>query len=182
MKIVFGVKPGYYKNGKSAQEVAEIIEKHYGLFATYIDMYQEKIAEEATEIIAKSIVDGGLTKPVVMEKATTRFKRALTERRFDGKIAGVPTRASLTGKSRVTVGRSRKKAGKHGSGHVMVYKRKTRAGSVPVFTKGGGFREAIPVQRNVGYTFVEAIKAVRARPSFIDTGLYRRSMQVVLMP
>jgi len=182
MKIIFGVKPGYYKNGKSAAQVANYIEDHYGLIAKYIDMYQEKIAEEATEIIAKSIVNGGLSGPVVLTKATRRFKRALTERRFDGKIAGVPTRASLTGKSRVPTGRPRKKAGKHGSGHIMVYKRKTRAGSVAVFDKSGKYKESVPIQRNIGYTFVEAIKAVRARPSFVDTGLYRRSLEILLEP
>ena len=180
MKVVFGVKPGQYKNGKSALQVANYIEEHYGLFATYIEMYQAKIAKEVIDILLNH--DGKLTQSVVMDKATRRFKRALTERRFDYKIAGVPTKASLTGKSRVKVGRPRKKAGKHGSGHIMVYKRKTRAGAIPVFTKGGGYKESIPTQRNVGYMFIEAIKAVRARPSFIDTGLYRRSMEVVLQP
>lgn len=180
MKVVFGVKPGQYKNGKSAVQVANYIEEYYGLFATYIKMYEGKIAKEVTEILVQH--GGRLTQSVVMEKATTRFKRALTERRFDYKIAGVPTKASLTGKSRVKVGRPRKKAGKHGSGHVMVYKRKTRAGAIPVYSKGGGYKGSIPTQRNIGYTFVEAIKAVRARPSFIDTGLYRRSMEVVLEP
>ena len=180
MKVIFGVIPGQYKNGKSAEQVANYIEHHYSLIATYINMYQKKIAAEVTQILLAN--DGEITQPVLMEVATRRFKRALTERRFDGKIAGVPTKASLTGKSRVRRGRPRKDAGKFGSGHIMVYKRKTRPGSVPVFSKKSGFVGAISVARRAGVSFFGALKAVRARPSFVDTGLYRRSIQIILSP
>jgi hypothetical protein len=180
MNVIFGVKAGQYKNGKSAEQVANYIEHHYGLIATYIEMYQKKIAAEVTKILVDN--EGELPGPVVMEAATRRFKRALTEKRFDGKIAGVPTKASLTGKSRVRLGRPRKEAGKHGSGHIMVYKRKTRPGAVPVFSKQTGFKGSIPVSRKIGYDFVGALKAVRARPSFVDTGLYRRSIEIILSP
>lgn len=180
MNVVFGVKPGQYKNGKSAAQVADYIENHYGLIATYIEMYQKKIAAEVTQILLDN--DGEITQPVLMEVATRRLKRAITERRFDGKISGVPTRASLTGKSRVTLGRPRKGAGKFGSGKIMVYKKKTRPGSVPVFSKQSGYKESISVTRRIGVSFMRAIKATRARPSFVDTGLYRRSIEIWLMP
>lgn len=165
MEVVFGVKPGQYKNGKSAAQVANYIEDHYGLVATYIEMYQKKIAAEVTQILLDN--GGEITQPILMEVATRRFKRALTERRFDGKISGVPTRVSLTGKSRVTLGRPRKGAGKFGSGSIMVYKKNSKNASVP---------------KKLFKNFFEALKAVRVRPSFVDTGLYRRSMEIWLMP
>lgn len=182
MKVVFGVKPGMYKNGKSALEVANYIEQHYGLFQAYLDMYEKKIAKEVTEILAQQVGAGKIEEFTVMRLATDRFKRALKNRRFDGKIAGVPTRASLS-----NAGRSKKKkvGGKHKSGKVMVYKRKAgKSFSIPVMKKSPqGLRTSKAVQgtRSGGLDFITAVKAVKTRPSFIDTGLYMRSMQVVLV-
>jgi len=124
MIISFEVKTGYYKNRKSVKWVAEWLEKNYGIVETFSKMYADRIAREVQEVLLfYAMRHRPYPRVMVLEESTNLFRYALTNRKFDGVIAGVPTKRSLTRKGR--------------------------------FKKG-------------------------KRPSFVDTGLYRKSLQVVL--
>lgn len=126
MIISFEVKSGYYKNRKSVKWVAEWIEKNYGLVEMFSKMYATQIAREVQEtLFFYALRHKPYPRVMVLEKSTALFRKALTNKKFDGKIPGVPTGRSLTRKGK--------------------FKRK----SYP-------------------------------RPSFVDTGLYRKSLQIVL--
>lgn len=124
MVISFEMKTAYYKNRKSVKWVADWIEKNYGIVELFSKMYQSEIAQEVQEVLLfYALRNKRSPRVMVLERSTKLFQRALTNRKFDHKVAGVPTKRSLT--------------------------RKGRFKSKP-------------------------------RPSFVDTGLYRRSLQIVL--
>jgi len=126
MKISFEVKTGYYKNRKSVKWVAQWIENNYGIVELFSNMYADAIAKEVQEVLLfYSMRKKPYPKVMGLEKSTKLFQYALTNKKFDNKIAGVPTKRSLTRKGKIK-------------------------------------RKHYP------------------RPSFVDTGLYRRSLQIVL--
>lgn len=126
MVISFEVKTAYYKNRKSVKWVAKWIEDNYGLVEYFVKMYSAEIAREVQEVLLfYSLRNRRSPRVMVLEQSTKLFQYALTNKKFDHKIAGVPTKRSLKGRSKI--------------------KRK----------KG-------------------------PRPSFVDTGLYRKSLQIVL--
>lgn len=95
----------YGKNATTG-DVAEIIEAKYHLMETFVGMIKPEIDSMAAQSIGGTISNilAGQKGPILpTSQATsdieTKFKQMLSARAFDGKIKGVPTRASLDGVS-----------------------------------------------------------------------------------
>jgi len=98
-----------YGQGKTTREVAEELEKKYGVVEKFVEleedfliaMVEDKMEEDLNELLAMSHPTRGIkgfsTKET--DKIVDRFRRDLSAKKFDGLLPGVPTTASLRGVS-----------------------------------------------------------------------------------
>jgi hypothetical protein len=92
-----------YGMGKTTGMVAEELENKYGLMEAFFNMEEDYIVNEFEKAYVKGIEDGvnlgtwdvkWNTDPV-----ESKFRHAITGRRFDGILKGVPTKAAQRGVS-----------------------------------------------------------------------------------
>jgi hypothetical protein len=95
-----------YGKGMTTGEVAGILEAKYHLMETFWSMNRQTIAASIQQSIGGAITNviNGQPGPILLTAQAisdieTAFKQALSARAFDGRIAGVPTQASLAGVS-----------------------------------------------------------------------------------
>ena len=95
-----------YGKGKTTGDIAQILEAKYHIMQTFYDMNKTDIASALEKSMVGSIINmvNGQPAPVMadaqaMSDIETAFKQALSMRAFDGVIPGVPTQASLGGRS-----------------------------------------------------------------------------------
>jgi hypothetical protein len=93
-----------YGAGKSTAQVAQELEARYGIVATFAEMEQDTIANILSEYVAEEVVhyvDGSTPTPTVPDQALKRIERKfqlnLSQRKYDGRISGVPTWAARRG-------------------------------------------------------------------------------------
>ena len=110
MKLHLGVKDTAYVDhpGVTTGDVAEHLERKYGVMGHFYADDQEKIHSMLTESMNDSLIDimNGRQPPKldkVFNGATSEIKRDFTKfirsKAMDGQVAGVPTKASLAGVS-----------------------------------------------------------------------------------
>jgi hypothetical protein len=93
-----------YGQGKTVGQVAEEIEKKYHLVEVWYTFEEDFIVKNFEEAYALGMEDGMMSGPwdAVWDPAPAlepKFRQALSRRKFDGLIHGVPTRAAQTGVS-----------------------------------------------------------------------------------
>lgn len=93
----------YADDGKTTGDVAEILEAKYGVMETFAEIHGQEIADDLAAAAAGALGDLLKGAPVshpfaeAENKIAKRFRDCLNSRELDGKIAGVPTAASLAG-------------------------------------------------------------------------------------
>ena len=93
---------------KTTYQVAQILEAKYGILQTFYNMNEQKIIDSLVESYENAISDIGFgADPMALDPAGAasswiqhEFKESLSRQAYDGVIRGVPTQASLTGRSR----------------------------------------------------------------------------------
>jgi hypothetical protein len=92
-----------YGQGKTSGEVAAEIEKKYSLVEVFYGLEEDFVIQNFEESYANSLDLGmwGQSWDVAWDPSPLegKFRRSLSQRRFDGIIKGVPTKASLAGVS-----------------------------------------------------------------------------------
>jgi hypothetical protein len=95
-----------YGTGKTTGDIAEIIESKYGLMQTFFNLERQMFVTSLEKAVKGAIHNIMLGQPTpidlgaeAMEKIKARFKSNLSQRRYDGVISGVPTKAALAGVS-----------------------------------------------------------------------------------
>jgi hypothetical protein len=94
-----------YGMGKTTVDVAEELEAKYGIVQKFYEMdgsdMLDDIIHDATEVAIESILSG---KPAIinlpkvkLKEVEEKFRYNLSNRKYDGVIGGVPTKASLLG-------------------------------------------------------------------------------------
>lgn len=90
-----------YGQGKTVGQVATELENKYGIVETFYNLEESFIADNIEKAFADSTAAGmmgGSWDPTWdPSKLDGMFRRALSSRRFDGLIRGVPTKASIRG-------------------------------------------------------------------------------------
>jgi|SRR5215469_8277481 len=97
-----------YGAGKTTQDVANELEVQYKIVETFVDMEEDfiieimetSLAEDVEKIVASlgAISEHGIS-TADTDRIEQRFREALTQRRFDGVIPGVPTLSAMRGVS-----------------------------------------------------------------------------------
>jgi hypothetical protein len=97
-----------YGEGKTTVEVANELESRYHIVETFWEMEEDKFIEVLEDAFADDIEEvmqmgqipktGGISDKET-DKIEARFRNYLTNKRFDGVIAGVPTLAAQRGVS-----------------------------------------------------------------------------------
>lgn len=95
-----------YGQGKTTGQIAKELEAKYKIVETFIDMEEDYIfplIEDAVIDTTIARMTGQTPDSKINENLTTkiqaRFRQDLSNRRFDGRIQGVPTLASIRGVS-----------------------------------------------------------------------------------
>jgi hypothetical protein len=97
-----------YGQGKTTKEVAADLEARYKIIETFWDMEEDTFVEiledKFSDVIEEVMKLGGQTGKIGFtsketDKIEDKFRRALSSRRFDGVIPGVPTTAAQRGVS-----------------------------------------------------------------------------------
>ena len=93
-----------YGQNKTVGQVAEELEKKYGIVDAFYKLEENFIVDgfEGAYMNSLELGMGGGSWDVIWDPSLTlepKFRRALSSRRFDGLIRGVPTQASLRGVS-----------------------------------------------------------------------------------
>ncbi len=106
MKLNLGVIDVIYdygdNPGQTTHEVAQDLEQRYRLFTHFFNMHQNEIIEEVGTEILYSIVnqiEHSIDSNVDMNLEQTKltFHKFLENQELDGKVYGVPTKASILG-------------------------------------------------------------------------------------
>jgi hypothetical protein len=95
-----------YNQALTTGDVAEILEDKYGIMQYFFDQHKDFIIEELTKSMVNSFKRSlkersprsSMFYLAASEKIEQRFKKALSQKEFDG-LEGVPTKASLLGVS-----------------------------------------------------------------------------------
>jgi hypothetical protein len=103
-KLHFGVTDVPYPYGgqpRSTHEVATFLEQRYGVIEFFVTQKEKEIRalmKRQSERHAKSVVAGQepSLQPMLAE-IKAMFRSFILEKRLDGRVAGVPTKASLDG-------------------------------------------------------------------------------------
>jgi hypothetical protein len=92
-----------YGQGKTSGQVAEEIEKKYGVVEVFYSLEEDFVIKNFEESYGNSLDLGmwGQSWDVVWDPSALegKFRRSLSQRRFDGMIKGVPTKAAQGGVS-----------------------------------------------------------------------------------
>lgn len=89
-------------------EVATKLERNYGIMKFFFNAHQDEVALMLEDSFAGSLANALMGAPKQADtalfnqacsKIETKFKMFLSQKEMDGKIAGVPTKASLMGYS-----------------------------------------------------------------------------------
>ena len=121
-------------------QVGKIIEAEYGLFSQFYELNKQFIGDE----VAKHIVDMPLqesmgapaTGEIFLDAVRKKLQTMLETRQFDGLLSGVPTKAALTGYSRIK---------KKGSERASRRRTKTTKTSRPSFIDSGTLKNDLTV-------------------------------------
>jgi len=114
--IIYGHTGGHGGNpNNSTGNVAEILEKNYGIMGHFYDLHKDEINEALTDIFSAALEDSMMGLPInfdntseeISGKLKPMFQKMILDRELDGVDGGVPTKASLGGVSH------RKKKGVH---------------------------------------------------------------------
>jgi hypothetical protein len=106
MKLIFGVwNIPYGTDNTTTGDVANQLEKRYGIMGHFVGMQKKMIAREVMEEILGTLQKRKPQHP--MDAISTRLKQAISNREFDG-IPGVPTKAAQMGISTRFKGGKRK--------------------------------------------------------------------------
>ena len=115
-------------NGRTTGQVAEHLEDRYGVMQAFFDLRRDEIEKAIVDSYSQSIGhiisgDAPELNPFAQAGADIEhmFKDTVLQRGFDGVISGVPTQASLTGKSKGSKwgqGKGRRTAIRSSSGRV----------------------------------------------------------------
>jgi len=102
-----GVHEVPHFRGKTAGDVASILEHGYKIVETFFNMHEAEITNALVESYTNSAMAMFEGAPATLNpagdaigKIETMFKKAVFMQEFDGLIPGVPTRAALTGASK----------------------------------------------------------------------------------
>jgi len=121
MKLHLGVNDVFeFESDTPLIDVAKILEEKYGLFSNFVSMNKDFIEKQLVESLNSQLTTlmmaqsskGSLKKMLqsqamknpfqgALEQIENRFQEFLTLEELAGKVAGVPTKASLEGKSRI---------------------------------------------------------------------------------
>ena len=159
MKLCFGQQRYTYADGKTTSvQVARRLEKKYKLKQVFFGMNKKQIQSLYVQALQDSVNDAvhGVYRATDVNnlfgkannETTQMFRDALNQQSFDGVVDGVATKRALMGISS-----------------------RFKYGYVTKKNKDGTFRK-VKVKLDNGKT--KTLK-VYARPSFIDTQLYRNS-------
>ena len=93
-----------YGVGKTVGQVATELEKKYGIVEKFVELEENFIVDNFEKAYQSALDLGmqGISWGVSWDPSLTlepKFKRSLTQRRFDGLLRGVPTRAAQMGVS-----------------------------------------------------------------------------------
>jgi hypothetical protein len=96
-----------YGQGKTTGDVANDLEKKFGIVEKFWEMEEDGVIKILETSYATSIESMMMGQPPLIsmlatkdtDKLIDRFKKNLTYRRYDGVIAGVPTRSAVAGVS-----------------------------------------------------------------------------------
>jgi len=112
MQLVLGVIDLPYSENPNAGpvemtgEVAQKLERNYGVMQFFFDAHSDFVAQSLEESFAGSLANALLGQPRQADAALfnhacgeieNRFKQFLSAKEMDGKVNGVPTKASLLG-------------------------------------------------------------------------------------
>jgi hypothetical protein len=97
-----------YGVGKTVGMVAEELEKKYGIVETFYNMEEPNIVKDLENAFGNALelgMTGGSPEPIWDPSLVyePRFRRAISTRKFDGVIPGVPTKAAKAGVSHLRV-------------------------------------------------------------------------------
>jgi len=107
-KEVRARKPKEVRNSSvTTGDVAEILEEHYHVMGNFVELHADQISGDLQDSFAKAlnaILDGA---PPTFDPAGAaistiqhRFHEFLQNREMDGRVAGVPTEAAKSGRSK----------------------------------------------------------------------------------
>lgn len=107
LKLYLGVVDVPEPEGGTTYEVAQILERKYGLFSRFFDANQQKIVENLTESLVGSLENVLAGAPIPQDpfaaatnEIDQQFRTFLdTEQMAQLGVPGVPTKAALMGKS-----------------------------------------------------------------------------------
>lgn len=95
-----------YGKGMTTGDVAQILERRYGVMQTFFDMEKGNIIQSLQSSMVGSIINmvNGQPSPITpsaqaLSDIETMFKQSLSNRVYDGVIKGVPTQAAERGVS-----------------------------------------------------------------------------------
>lgn len=108
MKLHLGVNDvSEFEGDVPLYDVAMALEQKYGLFSNFAEMHKDDIEEDLVKslnsqlsrLMAGQSVDQPFQAGV--ESIENKFQEYLTTEELAGKVAGVPTKMALSGKSRI---------------------------------------------------------------------------------
>jgi hypothetical protein len=104
MKLHLGIEEFPYgdKGSISTGDVAEILEGKYGIMEHFYYNHEQEILNDIAETylgITSGTDSRSLDSDIAIDSINERFRRFLADKEMDGQIDGVPTKASLLGKS-----------------------------------------------------------------------------------
>lgn len=123
MKLVLGVVDIMYGHSGnhssnpniSTGDVAEILEKKYGIMGHFYELHEHEISEVLTDVFSSAVEDSLMGLPINFDNTSEEisgklkpiFQKMILDKELDSVADGVPTKASLGGVSH------RKKKGVH---------------------------------------------------------------------
>jgi len=90
------------KGSISTGDVAGILERKYGIMEHFFYNHEQEILNDIAETylgITSGTDSRSLDSDIAIDSINERFRRFLADKEMDGQIDGVPTKASLMGKS-----------------------------------------------------------------------------------
>ena len=103
-----------YGLGKTTGMVAEELEKKYGIMEAFYTMQEDYIVDEFEKAVAEGLAwgmsGGSWDYDWDVTPLEGKFRRAITDRKFDGVLRGVPTKAAQRGVSHLRADPYRKSA------------------------------------------------------------------------
>ena len=105
MKLILGVNTASYYDMKgkgghelgTVQEVAHAIEKRYGVMQKFVEVNESLVGDQVAAMLVRRL-EGDSINNQRIEPIIKAFQDDLVNKKFDGLIREVPTKASLEGR------------------------------------------------------------------------------------